>query len=109
MGAQCAASRVWAGLAAGWVGSVGCWLGRVGWLLAGVAGLCVVCGVWGNENGKVAARSRKRHMFSWQMLILKKGPQKKSVPDLDPSSFFGSIIDLKNPAWIFKVYHGSKK
>jgi hypothetical protein len=43
------------------------------------------------------------------MTILKKGPQKKSVPDLDPSSFFGSIIDLENPAWIFKVYYGSKK
>jgi hypothetical protein len=45
-------------------------------------------GMWGNEDAKFAARSRWRHMFSWQMTILKKGPQKKSVSDLDPSSFF---------------------
>jgi hypothetical protein len=43
------------------------------------------------------------------MAILKKGPQKKSVPDLDPSSFCGSMIDLENPGRIFKVYYGSKK
>jgi hypothetical protein len=65
--------------------------------------------MWGNEDAKFAARSKTRDMFVMQMTILKKGPQKKSVPDLDPSPFWGSIIDLENPGRIFKVYYGSQK